>query len=481
MRCLHCRYNGIKVGELICPRCTAHLPFLMRDVLIPGTLLEGGRYRLDYPIGRGGFGITYRAIQVKFERHVAIKEFFPREHVMRHDVTGNLLIPTARKHEYQKALIHFLEEGRLLSQLNHQNVVQVIDYFEERDTAYLVMQLIDGCTLRDKLEELPDKRLPMAEVKSITEQLVSALNAIHKKGIYHLDISPDNVQLTNSGQVVLIDFGAARQELNSETVRAFKLAYAAPEVLAGGRVGERSDLFELAMMIHELLTGSLPPSVLARLAGEKWDPGQIAEPWKGLLTAALHMDMDKRPASVLEWWDGFDKLRDNIILPSPRLSTNRKRVKLPRTARPAGSRIDKARLTSNKTTLRIGSRNVLPPNGGEGHSTERRAKLTKWRSRFDIALKLLGCIVFSCVLGLAAYLLAYNLLKPDLNRSPHSGQSMQGQQVLQQQGANNDGAVAQYNWVSPLAVFAFIVVALVTFVLLGGRLLAGGENDDGGH
>jgi hypothetical protein len=134
--------------------------------------------------------------------------------------------------------------------------------------------------------------------------------------------------------------------------------------------------------------------------------------------------------------------------------------------------------------VQIGSRSVVRSKEGKGRPTERPVRDTKWGSRFDIALKLLGCIVFSCVLGFIAYLLAYNLMKPDLKGSPGGGQAVQEQQAQPQEvnpEANTAGAVVQYDRVSALGIFAFFAVALGTFVLLGGRLLTGGENDDRGH
>ena len=83
MRCLHCGRDGVSVSAESCPKCGVHLPSLMRDLLPMGSLLRGGAYRIDYPLGRGGFGITYRAIHLGLEKLVAIKEFYPREHAVR--------------------------------------------------------------------------------------------------------------------------------------------------------------------------------------------------------------------------------------------------------------------------------------------------------------------------------------------------------------------------------------------------------------
>lgn len=404
------------------------MPFLMRDVLTPGTSLAGGRYRLDYPLGRGGFGITYRAVHTEFEDHVAIKEFFPQEHAMRDGATGRLTVPTTQEGNYKRALERFMHEGRILFKLNHKNVVRVFDSFRERGTAYLVMQLLDGCTLRDKLNNSIVKRLPPADVKFITEQLVAALEAIHSKEIYHLDISPDNVQLTSSGEIVLIDFGAARHGLTSGTTRAFKLAYAAPEVLANRNVGPQSDLFELAMMISELLTGSVPPSVLERSSGETCDLSKVDEPWKSLLLSALHLEKSARPASVRDWWKEYREPRVNIILPPPK----------PKEDTPPPKRL--------RPNLRIGSKRRAP---GRAVAESLTAPPSRNKS-FEMAMKIVGCVIISCLLGLGAYFLTFGLLKPQLT-SPSGAYT------------TNSAYSEEYKNADFMGIAAFCVVALGSF------------------
>jgi len=107
----------------------------MRDVLPPGTRLDEGKYRIDYALGRGGFGITYRAMHVKLEKIVALKEFYPQAYAHREGTTGRLTVALPQQDSYGRGLERFLKEGRILAKLNHSNVVQVQDFFEERGTA----------------------------------------------------------------------------------------------------------------------------------------------------------------------------------------------------------------------------------------------------------------------------------------------------------------------------------------------------------
>ncbi len=304
MRCLLCRRDGIPVTAELCPNpdCGVYLPSLMRDVLPMGTLLRGESYRIDYPLGRGGFGITYRGIDVNLDMLVAIKEFYPQEHAIRNGKTGGLSVAAPQRNAFARGIERFKREGKILARLNHHNVVRVLGLFEERDTAYLVMELISGKTLRDELDAQKDKYLPPEQVQQIMNQLVEALAAVHEKEIYHLDLKPDNVLLLPDGKVVLVDFGAAKQSFSSNSTRAGTPSYAAPEVIAGGDIGTYSDIFELGMMLHEMLTGELPPPGLSRLMNDSWKPTGLEEPWLSQVTAAINVQQKARPQDVRLWW-----------------------------------------------------------------------------------------------------------------------------------------------------------------------------------
>jgi serine/threonine protein kinase len=268
----------------------------MREVLPPDTLLEG-KYRIDYALGRGGFGITYRAMHVKLEQLVAVKEFYPQEYAHREGTTGRLTVAKTQQDPYQRGLNRFLKEGKILAKLDYTNVVRVRDFFEERDTAYLVMELLSGHSLRDELNEQPGKRLPPKRVVSVMEALVEALAAVHQQGIYHLDLKPDNALLTSKGRVVLVDFGAAKQGLGSKSTQAYTQGYAPLELLTGEDFGPQSDIFELGVMVYEMLTGELP-----RWFKQNWKPSALEEPWGSLVASALKLRKEERPHSVRAWW-----------------------------------------------------------------------------------------------------------------------------------------------------------------------------------
>ncbi len=309
MRCLRCRYEGIEDGEDTCPRCQTYLPPLMRDMLPRGAVLENGKYRLNYPLGRGGFGITYHSHHLGFDRAVAIKEFFPHQSVVRDGAALLISIDMPQQNDYFKALDRFMKEGQTLYDLTHPNVVRVHDLFRFNNTAYIVMELIEGRTLREILDASIDRRLPINQVEDIVAQIVAALTEIHRRKVCHLDISPDNIMIDPSGRVVLIDFGAAKQTFKSvHSTFAFKQLYTPLELITESNFGPESDLFELSMMIYEMLTGKLPPPSMQRLASmDTWLPTDVPEGWRKLLLTGLRLKREDRPKDIANWWKSYNK------------------------------------------------------------------------------------------------------------------------------------------------------------------------------
>ena len=321
MRCLICGTDGIVADQAVCPNpaCRASLESQRRDLLAPGTLLRGGAYRIEYALGRGGFGITYRAIHTSLHQPVAIKEYYPAEHAHRESDTFAVLLSAAGEADYRRGLDRFLREGRVLTRLNHPGIVRVRDLFEERGTAYLVMDLIPGHSLRQELAAQPGYRLPEERVRAIMGRLVSALTIVHAESVYHLDIKPENVLITPAGEAVLLDFGAAKQGYsNSESIHAFTAAYAPPELMAGGEVGPASDIYSMGVLLHELLTGERPPSAMARMLKDDWAPAEtIKEPWRGVLRAALQLRRDRRPQDIRLWWRPLEERTTPGPVPPP--------------------------------------------------------------------------------------------------------------------------------------------------------------------
>jgi len=290
------------------------LASLVGDALAPGTLLDK-KYTIKYPLGRGGFGITYCAQHTRTEQKLAIKEFYPREYAVREPTTGTLTVLDSSQITYERGMRRFLKEARTLAKLNHPNIVRVQDFFEEKGSAYIVMELISGITLRQKLNSQPNKCFSPIEARELMSALVEALGEIHQASICHLDLKPENILITSQGRVVLVDFGAAKQGMSKGTTRAFTLDYAAPEVISGDRVGSYSDVFELGMLLYEMLVGKKPPTAMSRFLNNNWQPEELEQPWQDLVASALQLHKEDRPKNVKDWWyQFFPPVQEN---PSP--------------------------------------------------------------------------------------------------------------------------------------------------------------------
>ena len=182
------------------------------DELLPGTVLFHGQYRITRFINSGGFGITYLA-KDSLDRDVVIKECFSSTFCRRSETRVRARSQSTRDH-MARIVKSFLNEARALASLKHPNIVGVHQVFEDNDTAYMVLDYIRG---HDLLEIIDEKkaRLTPEQIVGIAAKLVSAIDYIHENGLLHRDISPDNIFITPEGEPILIDFGAARDYLDS--------------------------------------------------------------------------------------------------------------------------------------------------------------------------------------------------------------------------------------------------------------------------
>ena len=209
--CPYCM-TPVKQGEA-CPACglTALAYNPSPHHLPPGTILMD-RYMVGRVLGEGGFGITYIGCDLKLELRVAIKEYFPTDKVTRHamaslDVTSYV---GAASVGYEEGKSRFLNEARTMARMDKQpEIVSVRDFFEDHNTAYIVMEYINGTTFKE-LVSMKGGRISPEELLPMMEPLFSALTAMHEVGLIHRDISPDNLML-EKGALRLLDFGCARE------------------------------------------------------------------------------------------------------------------------------------------------------------------------------------------------------------------------------------------------------------------------------
>ncbi len=242
---------------------------LVVDELKPGTKLLQGQYTIEKFINAGGFGITYLA-KNSLDREVVIKECFPGSFCRR---TQNMVTARSRAHQSQFSQIVklFAQEAKSLSRLVHPNIVGVHQVFEDNDTAYMAIDFVDG---RDLLEIIEKERdtLPPPRIISMVKKLLGAVAFIHDNGMLHRDISPDNILMTQTGNPILIDFGAARQQATKiggkalSALRVVKDGYSPHEFYVTGSVqNASSDLYALAATFYHVITGHPPPDSQTRL------------------------------------------------------------------------------------------------------------------------------------------------------------------------------------------------------------------------
>jgi serine/threonine protein kinase len=244
--------------------------------LLPGIELNN-RYKIEDVLGHGGFGITYSALDKVLNVKVAIKEYLPRQSATRGEGQTKVSIFTgeARKH-YEYGLKKFLEEAQSIAQFaHHPNIVSARDYFEANNTAYMVMEYIEGVTLKEYLEQRGGK-VPFEEAKAIMMPVMDALREIHLAGLLHRDISPDNIYISTTGQVKLLDFGAARYfagEQSKSLSVILKPGYAPEEQYrSSGKQGTWTDVYATGATIYRLISGKTPPEALDRKEEDTLEP-----------------------------------------------------------------------------------------------------------------------------------------------------------------------------------------------------------------
>ncbi len=275
-----------------------------------GTLLRSGSYRIVRHIGNGGFGKTYEAEHILMHRRVAIKELFPANLCIR-DVNTNAI--TFINKEQRDLMItlrkKFLDEARALYTLNHPGIIHVYDVFEENNTAYFVMDYIDGCSLQDMLQHFGV--FNEADALYFIRQVAEALKHVHASNRLHLDLKPDNIMVDNHGRTVLIDFGASKfyDEKNGKNfsmVVGLTPGYAPPEQSADCLkvFSAATDIYALGATLYTMLTGKTPPSAQLISADEKeFDPlpSHISTSTCHAVYKAMQIKRKLRPQSIVEF------------------------------------------------------------------------------------------------------------------------------------------------------------------------------------
>ncbi len=285
----------------------AYTPFLSKNVR-----LQNNKYAVGEVLGQGGFGITYKGGDMALKRYVAIKEFFPQGSI-RHNST---IRPdrTLSAADYNAVKAKFIDEAHRLARFSHPSIVRVFGVFEENNTAYMVMEFLEGQSLLQRITE--KKSLNEKEVVDIANKIGDALAAVHAAGLIHRDIKPDNIMLTNDGRVVLIDFGTARSFASNKTVKQTAMltpGYAPLEQYGQqARFGAYTDIYAIGATLYHALTGELPSPATDLASGVELKAPNTINPniSQGVSNAilwAMKVKADERPQSVKAFLDALEK------------------------------------------------------------------------------------------------------------------------------------------------------------------------------
>ena len=274
-----------------------------------GTLLQGGKYRIECELGHGGFGITYLAVQLGLNRRVAIKEFFMSEYCNRDVDTSHVSVPSEGSKELvAKFRNKFIKEAQNIAGLKHPNIISIYDVFEDNGTAYYVMEYLDRGSMADVVKH--QGRLSEAEALHYIRQIADALRYIHERKMNHLDVKPANILIDENNAAVLIDFGLSKRyddegNQTSTTPVGISHGYAPLEQYKKSGVGTFSpatDIYSLGATLYKLITGITPPDANDILTdGLPSHPGIMSAPVYAAIEQAMQPNKNKRPQTIDEF------------------------------------------------------------------------------------------------------------------------------------------------------------------------------------
>lgn len=290
--------------------------------LSAGALLKQGRYRIEKTLGEGGFGITYKGTDSTNSREVAIKELWPEKSLRQGtSITwSSSILPPERKQQLSK----FQLEAEYLSRCVHPNIANVYDWFEENNTAYIIMEFISGKSLYQVWKD--EKPLSEELVKGYIIEVAEALKVVHSKNLLHRDIKPDNIIIDTQNRAVLIDFGATREFIANQTTNMTQLltpGYAPLEQYSPkGKRYPATDFYALCASMYELLTGEPPAAATDRVSSETLTPPRKLRPDISALTeqvilTGMRMKVEERFQTADQL---IDALKGHFVSPLHRRS-----------------------------------------------------------------------------------------------------------------------------------------------------------------
>ena len=282
------------------------------QALPAGTRLE--EFVIERVLGSGGFGITYLARDTALGRQVVIKENLPVQFCFRDP--SSLTVAPRHSHgddadNFQWSLENFSKEAAMLASLDHRGIVRVLRSFQAFGTAYFVMPFVEGMALDELAKEREGKPFSEEELRGLLERVLNALGYLHERGIYHRDLKPGNLLITNEGIPVLIDFGSARQRLSERSMTVVESPGYTPfeQLQTRGNIGPWSDLYALGASLVKLMTGEAPPKTNDRSFGDPWRPlldradlaGKFSVGFLKGIDCSLKLQIEDRWQNAGEW------------------------------------------------------------------------------------------------------------------------------------------------------------------------------------
>lgn len=310
-RCYSC-FHEYSDGLNVCPHC-GHPEILQPKEPIhlhPGTVLAG-RYILGEAVGSGGFGIVYRAWDAKLESIVAVKEFFVSRLMTRAAFTRNVIISRKAQEEFAYRKARFLAEARTMAKFGaHRSIPNVFEFFEENETAYIVMELLQGMALNDYLHK-NGGQIDVDFAIMIANEVGNALKSLHEQGIIHRDVAPDNIFICSGKdlRIKLMDLGAAKLTDTTDDVIdiILKPGYSPTEQYENSKnIGPWTDIYALGATVYAMLCGGKPDeSTNRKIADTVVPPRQrnplVSENLSNTVMKAMALDKHMRFKSIPEF------------------------------------------------------------------------------------------------------------------------------------------------------------------------------------
>lgn len=352
-KCLYCMVGAYDSVTGVCPVCHHDRTCTNADHQLSVGSVLGGRYLVGRALGQGGFGITYIGWDMQKGQKTAIKEYFPSGCAARKRDNYTLAPYSDSESQsiYETGKTRFLDEAKRLKEINDvANVVRVNAFFAENNTAYIIMDYVEGITFKKYLFDCGGKT-SLSDALEKLHPVVTALSEIHKKNMLHRDISPDNIILSPLG-AVLIDFGAAREYSfetpTSKTINV-KTGYAPMEQYdTHGKQGPWTDVFAFASTVYRAVTGVLPANAIKRSENSaelklphELNPSINPEEEKVLLKG-MEIDIQKRYQDIDSFYRDMIAAHASTVLSPVSEQSSKNKVAIKRTKRKKDMPVEKS-------------------------------------------------------------------------------------------------------------------------------------------